>query len=99
MQLAAIALNLGDAAQAIALADRAIPVVRQGQNASLLATLMMVKAQALELAGSTADAKAMRLDSMSWARYGFGAESVVRARMSEISALMPSRFKLAQTKG
>lgn len=99
MQLAAIALSSGDAAQAIALADRAIPVVRQAQNASLLATLMMVKAQALELDGRTSEAKAMRLDSLAWARYGFGAESVVRKRMAEISALMPSQFKLALSNG
>jgi hypothetical protein len=29
----------------------------------------------------------MRLDSLGWARYGFGPEAQVRARMAEVAAL------------
>ncbi len=87
MQLAAIALSTGQSAQAIQFADRAIPVVKQAENFALLATLMLIKAEARENQGNAAEARAMRLDSLGWARYGFGSEAQVRARMSEISAL------------
>ncbi len=87
MQLAAIALSSGQNDQAIAFADRAIPVVRSAENAALLATLMLIKAEALQNAGQASQAEALRLDSLAWARYGFGAEPQVRARMSEIAAL------------
>lgn len=87
MQLAAIALAAGQSDQAIAFADRAIPVVKRAENASLLATLMLIKAEALENAGRVAEARGLRLDSLGWARYGFGSERQVRARMAEIANL------------
>lgn len=87
MQLAAIALSTGQPGQAIAFADRAIPVVKRAENAALLATLMLLKAEAHENLGQLAEARALRLDSLGWARYGFGSEAQVRARMSEISSL------------
>ena len=87
MQLAAIALSSGQNEQAIGFADRAIPVVRRAENAALLATLMLIKAEALDNMGQAGQAQALRLDSLGWARYGFGAEPQVRARMSEIAAL------------
>lgn len=87
MQLAAIALSTGQPAQAIQFADRAIPVVKRAENAALLATLMLIKAEAYEAQGMTAEARALRLDSLGWARYGFGSEAQVRARMSEVAAL------------
>lgn len=87
MQLAAIALSSGQNEQVLGFADRAIPVVRQAGNAALLATLMLIKAEALENLGQSAAARALRLDSLGWARYGFGAEYQVRARMSEIASL------------
>lgn len=87
MQLAAIALASGQAASAMTFADRAIPVAKAAENASLLATLMLIKAEALENAGQSAAAKALRIDSSGWARYGFGAEGQVRARQTEIANL------------
>ncbi len=39
--------------------------------------------------GDTVEARALRLDSLGWARYGFGAEAEVQARMTEISVLAP----------
>jgi hypothetical protein len=87
MQLAAIALAAGQSEQSVAFADRAIPVVKRAENASLLATLMLIKAEALDNMGQVAAAKALRLDSMGWARYGFGSDRTIRARMSEISSL------------
>jgi hypothetical protein len=87
MQLAAIALASGQAAAAVSFADRAIPVAQSAQNASLLATLMLIKAEALANAGQSDAAAALRMDSLGWARYGFGAEGQVRARQSEIANL------------
>jgi len=87
MQLAAIALAAGQPDQAMAFADRAIPVVRDAQNAALLATLMLIKAEALEAMGRVAEAKALRLDTAPLARYGFGSDRQVRARTAEIASL------------
>lgn len=87
MQLAAIALASGQPAQSVQFADRAIPVVKNAQNAALLATLMLIKAEALENLGQSAAARAQRLDSLGWARYGFGADATIRARQAEIASL------------
>lgn len=87
MQLAAMALAGGLVEEAVRLADRAIPVVRRHENAALLATLMLIKAEALERLGDADAAAALRLDSQAWARYGFGPDSVVKARMRDIAAV------------
>lgn len=87
MQLAAIALASGHLAEAVQLADRAIPVVSRHENAALLATLMLIKAEALERLGQPEAAAALRLDSQVWARYGYGPDSVVKARMRDIAAV------------
>jgi hypothetical protein len=89
MQMAAFALSSGQAAEALALTDRALPAVRAAQNAALLATLLMIRSEALDLAGRGAEARAARMDSLAWARYGFGAEAAVRGRLAEIAALNP----------
>lgn len=89
VQKSAFALRAGDAQATLALADGAIPIARKHQNAALLATLMMFKAEALEMTGNTVAAADVRLDSLGWARYGFGADANVQARLSEISALRP----------
>lgn len=92
MQLAALALARGDSASALSLADSAIPVARRAENASLLATLLMVRAEALDHLGRADEARAVRLDSLVWARYGFGADSVVRSRQRDISLLAPTEL-------
>ncbi len=89
VQKAAFALAAGDAQTTIALADEAIPVARRHQNAALLATLMMFKAEGLAMTGNTVEADALRLDSLGWARYGFGSDLNVQARLAEIAALRP----------
>jgi len=87
MQMAALALSAGQPEQALQFVERALPAVKRAENASLLATLMLVKAEALEAMGRNDEARAVRLDSQGWARYGFGADAQVRARTSEIAAL------------
>jgi len=87
MQLAAMALSGGLPGDALQLAERAIPVVERYENAALLATLMLIKAEALERLGDTAAAEALRMDSQPLARYGFGPDVVVQARMRDIAAV------------
>ncbi len=87
MQLAAFAIGQGHPEEALALTERALPVVISAENASLLATLHLIRAQAFERLGMKAQAKAARLDSLPWARYGFGSDAQVRARMDEIAGL------------
>lgn len=89
VQLAAFALNAADGAATVALADEAIPVAYQNQNAALLATLLMFRAEGLELLGRGEEAQAARMDSLGWARYGFGSEANVRARLNEVQRLNP----------
>lgn len=89
VQLAAFALSSGDAETTLRLVDGAIPVASRAENAALLATLMMFKAEALDLQGRVNEAEAVRLDSLGWARYGLGSEYNVRARLAEIASLNP----------
>lgn len=89
VQLSAFALADGNAPEVLRLTSQAIPQAARHENAALLATLMMFKAEALELENRYSEAQAVRLDSLGWARYGFGDERNVRARQREISALRP----------
>lgn len=89
MQLAAFALSAGRPEVAIRLADESLPAARASENAALLSTLLMIKAAALGDEGQLSDARALRVDSLGWARYGFGSENEVRDRVMEIAALSP----------
>lgn len=90
MQLAAFALSTGQADEAITLTNRSLVTVMRSENAALLATLLMIKAEALDMAGRHQDATTVRVDSLGWARYGFGSEQAVRARLTEIALLSPA---------
>lgn len=96
MQLAAFALASGQAEEVLRLTDRALPAVSAAKNAALLSTLLMLKAEALDLTGRASEAQVVRLDSLGWARYGFGSEAQVRARLSEIAALTPRIDRVAK---
>nr|WP_176442780.1 DUF2927 domain-containing protein [Tropicimonas sediminicola] len=89
MQLAAFSLSAGQTAATIGLVEESLPAVREAENAALLSTLMMMRAEALALQGRTAEARAERTEALGWARYGFGADDVVWARATEIAALAP----------
>ncbi len=89
MQLAAFALSAGAAEQAIAIVDANTDAVIAAENAALLATLLLVKVEALEIQGRTADAGRLRTEALGWARYGFGSDAEVRRRMAEIAAISP----------
>ncbi len=89
VQLAAHALSLGNADTAIRIVDNHMPAVRSAQNAALLSTLLMIKAEGLEILGRDAEAHLVRLDSLGWARYGFGSDAEVGQRLLEIAAISP----------
>ncbi|MEM8730924.1 MAG: DUF2927 domain-containing protein [Pseudomonadota bacterium] len=88
-QTAALDISRGDPARAMTRLNPAIAEAERAENAALLSTLMLLKAEALELLGKPDQARMVRLDSLGWARYGFGADWVVRQKMREISALNP----------
>jgi len=89
VQKAAFAMASGDAKDTLILVENAIPIANAHQNAALLSTLMMFKAEALDMMGNADAGAAVRLDSLGWARYGFGSDQNVAARMAEIAALRP----------
>lgn len=88
-QTAAYAISLGEGALALGQIRPYLPIAASGENAALLSTLMMLEAEALEQIGQHARAESVRLDSIGWARYGFGSDEVVRAKMREIALLSP----------
>ncbi|MGV6889494.1 DUF2927 domain-containing protein [Rhodophyticola sp. SM2404] len=90
MQLAAFALSNGDAEAALQLTGLATPVARRAENAALLSTLLMMRAEALALSGRASEARTVRLDSLAWGRYGFGREAAVEERLTEIASLAPA---------
>lgn len=89
-QLAAHALATGQTAKARRIATENFSVARDAQNAALLATLQLLAAEALETEGRFSEARKLRLDSLGWARYGFGSDWAVRAKIREISSLSPA---------
>jgi len=50
---------------------------------------MMFEAEALDMIGNSVEAQAVRLDSLGWARYGFGTDSSVQDRLNEVASLRP----------
>ncbi|MEM6276724.1 MAG: DUF2927 domain-containing protein [Pseudomonadota bacterium] len=89
VQLAAFSLLDGDAVGVLDITGRHLNTAVRYENAALLASLMMFRAEALELQGRAAEARAVRLDSLGWARYGFGSQRAVNARLREIALLNP----------
>ncbi len=88
-QTAAYAIATGNGAEALREIDPMLDVAARAENAALLSTLMLLKAEALDLTGHPDEARSVRLDSLGWARYGFGSDWAVRAKMREIAALNP----------
>jgi len=89
MQLAAFAVSSGDAEAALSLIDRNLDVVRRSENAALLSSLLLLKAEALDSMGRGAEATRARREGLGWARYGFGSTQAVQERLAEIHALTP----------
>lgn len=89
IHIAALALGTGQYELAIRLADRHRPDAEAAQNAILLAGLLSIKAEALASLGRTEEAQTTRLDSLRWARYGFGDTDGMLAReQAQLAALV-----------
>ncbi len=93
MQLAALALSQGRSDAALQLTTQSIPVAMKAENAALLATLMMIRAEALGVQGRQTEADTQRQQSLGWARYGFGSGLDLAARIAAIAALVPPGFR------
>ncbi|MEH6740338.1 MAG: DUF2927 domain-containing protein [Sulfitobacter sp.] len=88
-QLSAFAVSQGQGAQALHLIAPHVETARLNENAALLSTLLLLRAEALDLENRPSEAEAVRMDSLGWARYGFGSDWAVRAKLREISSLNP----------
>lgn len=88
-QLAAFALTENRPEDAMRLTGNSIELATRHENAALLSTLLMLRAEALELQGRVSAGTDVRLDSLGWARYGFGSDWSVRAKLREIGVLNP----------
>ncbi|WP_299837664.1 DUF2927 domain-containing protein [uncultured Jannaschia sp.] len=89
IQLAAFALSSGRADIALAELDRAIPAAHDGQNAALLATLLLMRAEAVELRGDAAEARDTRREGLAWGRYAWGDAALTR-QAAEVASLRPA---------
>ncbi|MEY8827751.1 DUF2927 domain-containing protein [Sedimentitalea sp. XS_ASV28] len=98
-QTAAYAISRGDGAEALDQIEPYLDVAARSENAALLATLMLLKAEALDQTGQEDAARSVRLDSVGWARYGFGTDWAVRAKMQEIASLNPHKKRNSQSNG
>lgn len=87
--LAAYAITAGRGREALNLVAPHLSVAADHENAVLLSTLMLLRSEAMDLEGQQDDATLVRLDSLGWARYGFGPDWAVRAKLREVSALNP----------
>lgn len=93
VHMAAFSLTQGDGEAAVAWVDRHLNAAQTSENAALLATLMMLKAEGLSQQGRASAAQLVRVDSLGWARYGFGTEKEVSARLKEIASLSPQIWR------
>lgn len=91
LQMAAFALTARQWGAAVSLADRWSPVAERAQNAALLSGFLMLKSRAVDALGKHDEARVLWLDSLGWARYGFGADRNVRAREAETLELTAER--------
>ncbi|MGR3433765.1 MAG: DUF2927 domain-containing protein [Shimia sp.] len=91
VQLAAFALIDGDAERVLQIVEPHIRTAVAYENAALLSSLLMFRAEALELQGRASEANAVRLDSVGWARYGYGSKAAIDARLREIELLNPAK--------
>lgn len=82
-QLAAWSINAGQPDVALKLVLPYVDTAMRHEDAALLANLMLLRAEALDMMGKKDSAQALRLDSLGWARYGFGTNWVLRSKLSK----------------
>ncbi len=89
LHVAAISLSRGQASAALAQVDRALPAARGAQDAALVATLLLLRAQALAETGRDAEAVRARAEGLAFGRYGFG-DRDLHLRAAEVAGLAPA---------
>ena len=89
VEVSAFMLRAGQPEVAINLIDQHTRAARDGQNAELLAMLLMIKAEALDSLGQASEAATVRRESLGWARYGLGSDRAVRQNLARVAALSP----------
>ncbi|GIT90601.1 hypothetical protein JANAI62_10560 [Jannaschia pagri] len=87
-QLAAFALTTGQPDGTLRIVDRAIPAADDAQNPSVLATLLLLRAEAMDLQGNPSDAARTRREGLAWGRTAWGDSALMR-RDAEIRSLAP----------
>ncbi|MGB0902911.1 MAG: DUF2927 domain-containing protein [Halocynthiibacter sp.] len=90
-RLAFEALKAGNTQDAIRLIDGARPIIEKAQNAIVLSSLLMLKAQAFEYEGRLAEAQTQRQAAIGWALYGIGDPATINRRLRDIASLPPAR--------
>lgn len=89
VQLASYQIAYGKGQQALVTLARYLDAAYEEENAAVLSTLMVLRAEALELTGPASEAHIVRLDRLNWARYGFGSEKHLKTKLREIQAMNP----------
>jgi hypothetical protein len=89
VHVAALAVSTGQPEVALTIAGRHLDAARRAQNAILVAGLLSIQAEALLELGREGEARSTRLDSLRWARYGFGdADGAFAREQAQIDALL-----------
>lgn len=89
VQPAAFALTAGQPDVTLQLTDWAVPAAQKGQNAALLSTLLLLRAEALVATGRISEGAAIAREGKGWALYGYGSAEEVRSHVAEVAALRP----------
>ncbi len=89
IQLAALALDAGQPDVALKITRPHIADATRYEDAALLANLMLLRAESYEQMGMRDKAHDLRLDSLGWARYGFGTEWVLRSKLNNMTTPTP----------
>ncbi len=84
-QTAAFALANGKGQDVLPELNKAIDTMTRAENAAQLATLLLLKSEVLRQSGRISQARSVRLDSIGWARYGFGSDLVVRSVTRDVA--------------
>ena len=89
-RMAAYEIAHGNGEAALQRIGPVLAIAERHENAALLATALLIKAEALDLLGQFATANTVRLDSLGWARYGFGPDWAVQSKVREVAELRRS---------
>ncbi|NVO23695.1 DUF2927 domain-containing protein [Donghicola sp. B5-SW-15] len=88
-KIATYALHNGNPQMALDYIEPSLAAAIRAENAALLSSLMLLRSEALMRNGMATDARAARVDSLGWARYGFGSERELKQRLRVITGFSP----------